>query len=229
MVNPFWPQDTTGGIALWTMVCGLISLAFLRGSGLRPVKDAAKCGLGIGWRKFCKSVLLALAVTCIAFSTVFITDWLFKTDFRIWTFAVRAFSPAKIWVAVKYLPFFLVYYVINSLAVTRNRFKNWSEGKQIFMSCLWNTLGILLFIALQYIPLAINGMTFFGAIMSGSLASAGALFPLLMFPVVPILWIAAAIELKLYKKTGNVWIAGLINAMVVTMLTVANTSFSYPY
>ena len=35
--------------------------------------------------------------------------------------------------------------------------------------------------------------------------------------------------IKLYKKTGNVWIAGLINAMVVTMLTVANTSFSFPY
>ncbi|MBQ8994610.1 MAG: alpha/beta fold hydrolase [Oscillospiraceae bacterium] len=229
LVNPFWPQDTTGGIGLWTLFCGLISLLFLRIGGFHPIKEAKESGLAIDSRKLCKSILLALAVTCIAFSTVFVTDWLFKTDFRIWTFAIRAFNPAKIWVAVKYLPFFLVYYVINSLAVTRNRFKTWSEGKQIFMSCLWNTLGILLFVFLQYIPLAINGMTFFGAIMSGPLASAGALFPLLMFPVVPILWIAAAIALKMYKKTGNVWIAGLINAMVVTMLTVANTSFSYPY
>ena len=37
-----------------------------------------------------------------------------------------------------------------------------------------------------------------------------------------------AFAIKLYKKTGNVWIAGLINAMVVTMPTVANTSFSFP-
>ena len=72
-------------------------------------------------------------------------------------------------------------------------------------------------------------MTFFGIIMSGSLASAGALFPLLMFPVVPILCIAAAIGIKLYRRTGNAWIAGLINGMTVTMLTVANTSFSFPY
>jgi len=229
MVNPFWPQDTTGGIALWSAVCGLVSLLFIRISGGHPLKDSGSNGLAIGWRKFGKSVLLSLAVSAIAFSTVFLTNWLFKTDFRIWTFAVRVFSANKVWVAVKYLPFFLVYYCINSYAVTLNRIKGWSERKQIFMSCLWNVLGILLFVALQYIPLAINGMTFFGAIMSGALASAGALFPLLMFPVVPILCIAAVISLKLYKKTGNVWIAGLINAIVVTMLTVANTSFSYIY
>ncbi len=227
MVNKFWPQDTTGGIALWSFGCGFVALIFLKAGGFRWTKE--DCGVKIGGRKIWKSFLLALTVTALAFSTVFITDWLFKTDFRIWTFAVRVFSADKIWVAVKYLPFFLFYYLVNSLAVSRNRLNGWSEGKQIFMSCLWNVLGILLFVALQYIPLAINGMTFFGAILSGTLASAGALFPLLLFPVVPILCFAAAIGIKLYKKTGNVWIAGFINAMVITMLTVANTSFSYPY
>lgn len=229
LVNPIWPQDTTGGIGLWSVACGLVALLFLRIAGFRPIKQAKEAGIAIGWGKFGKSLLLALIVTCVAFGMVFITNWLFKTDFRIWTFAVRAFSAAKVWVAVKYLPFFLVFYVVNSIAVSRNRFQGWSEGKQIAISCLWNVLGILLFEALQYVPLAINGMTFFGAVLSGSLASAGALFPLLMFPVVPILCFAAAIAIKLYKKTGNVWIAGFINAMVVTMLTVANTSFSFPY
>ncbi len=229
MVNPFWPQDTTGGIALWSAVCGLLALLFMRLGGFRPFKEPKECGIAVGGQKIGKSILLSCIVVCIAFATVFVTDWLFKTDFRIWTFAIRAFSANKIWVAVKYLPFFLIYYLINSLAVSRNRIDGWSETKQILMSCLWNVLGILLFVALQYIPLMINGMTFFGAIMSGSLASAGALFPLLMFPVVPILCIAAAIGVKLYRKTGNIWIAGLINAMVVTMLTVANTSFSFPF
>ncbi|MBR3257729.1 MAG: alpha/beta fold hydrolase, partial [Eggerthellaceae bacterium] len=215
------------GILIIPMIA--VGFLFLRIGGFRPVKQAKEAGIAIGWRKFGKSLVLALIVVCVAFGMVFITDWLFKTDFRIWTFAVRVFSPEKVWVAVKYLPFFLVFYAINSIAVSRNRFQGWSEGKQIAISCLWNVLGILLFEALQYVPLAINGMTFFGAVMSGSLASAGALFPLLMFPVVPILCFAAAIAIKLYKKTGNVWIAGLINAMVVTMLTVANTSFSFPY
>lgn len=229
MVNPLWPQDTTGGIGLWSLGCALVALLFMRVGGYRPFKDAKANGLGIGGEKIWKSLILAIIVVCAAFATVFITNWLFKTDFRIWTFAVRVFSADKIWVALAYLPFFLAFYLVNSLAVTRNRFQGWSEGKQIAMACLWNVLGILVFEAVQYVPLAINGMTFFGAVLSGPLATAGALFPLLMFPVVPILCIAAAISIKLYNKTGNVWIAGFINAMVITMITVANTSFSFPY
>lgn len=229
LVNPVWPQDTTGGIGLWSAGCGLVALLCMRASGFRFWKERREVGIAVGGRKIGKSILLSLVVTAIAFSTVFLTHWLFKTDFRIWTFAIRAFSPAKVWVAIRYLPFFLIFYLIHALGASRHRFNGWSEKKQIFMASLWNVLGILLFVALQYIPLAINGMTFFGMIMSGALASAGALFPLLMFPVVPILCIASAVAVKLYHKTGSIWTAGFINALVVTMLTVANTSFSYPY
>lgn len=228
MQNKIWPQDTTGGIALWTAVCGLVSLLFLRIGGLKITKD--NCGVKIGLKKIGKSLLLAAIVSALAFSTVFVTHWLFLTDFRIWTFAVTPFSAKKVWVAVRYLPFFLVYYVINSLAVSRNQFEGWSERKQIFVSCLWNVLGIVLFEALNFVPILFMGKTLLNSLLTdGIAASAGALIPLLLIPVVPILCIAAVVGVKLHRKTGNIWIAGFINAMVVTMLTVANTSFSFPY
>ena len=229
LVNSFWPQDTTAGIGLWGTACGLFGLLFLRLGGTRCIRDAEACGTKISPRKLGKTILLALLIAVCMFATVFVVDYLFKVDFRIWTFAVRVFSPEKIWVAVKYLPLFLVYYLVNSLAVNRSRFAGWSEGKQIAMSILWNLLGVVLFLMLQYLPLLFTGMTFFGMIFSGILATAGALFPILVFPFVPILAIAAVTGVKLYRRTGNIYLAGILNTLVITMITIAGTSFSHPY
>ena len=222
--NRIWPQDTTGCLALWTLSCGLVSLLVLRRNGFRfsEVKTDK--------RKLAKSFLLALTVAAIAYSTVFVTFWLFKTDYRIWTFAVTPFSARKVWVALRYLPFYLVFYIVNSIAVSRNSYKGWSEKKQILVSSFWNVLGVLIFEALNFSPILFAKKTLLNMLFTeGISAAAGALFPLLLFPVVPILCIAAAIEIKLYHKSGNIWIAGFLNAMVITMLTVANTCFSFPY
>lgn len=229
LVNPFWPQDTTAGIGLWGTACGLVGLLMLRIGGTRIIKDAENCGTKISLRHLGKTILMALIICVMMFSTVFVVDYIFKTDFRIWTFAVQPFSAEKIWVAIKYLPLFAVYYLVNSIAVNRNRFDGWSEGKQILFSILWNILGVVAFIALQYVPLLFTGMTFLGSLMSGALASAGALFPILLFPFVPVLSIAAVTGVKIYKRTGNIYLAGILNTLVVTMITIAGTSFSHPY
>ena len=222
--NRIWPQDTTGCLALWTLSCGLFTLLIQLKNGFKLTD------VRMDKRKIGKSFLLALAVTAIAYSTVFITFWLFKSDFRIWTFAVTPFSAKKVWVAVRYLPFYLVFYVVNSIALSRNNYKGWSETKQICVSSFWNVLGILIFEALNFIPILFMKKTLLNALFTdGIAAAAGALFPLLLYPVVAILCIAAAIEIKMYHKTGNIWLAGFLNAMVITMLTVANTCFSFPY
>jgi hypothetical protein len=141
------------------------------------------------------------------------------------------FSAAKIWVAVKYLPLFLVYYLVNSLMISRTTFANWSERKQTWMAVLFNALTPAVFLAISFLPLLFNPFTFWGlALGRGSLlSSAGALVPILMIPFLPILGIAGYLNVKLYRLTGNVWMGALLNALLVTMITVANTSFSFPY
>jgi hypothetical protein len=121
--------------------------------------------------------------------------------------------------------------LVNSFAVSRNRFSVYSERKKVFVSVFWNILGACLFLLLQYLPVIFTGKTFFGITLGGveMLAAGGALLPILIFPFVPILAIAAAVGVKLFERTGKVYLAGFINAMVITMLTVANTSFRFGY
>jgi hypothetical protein len=225
------PQDTTGGIGLWAAGCGLVGLLALRiGSG-RFKGRGAEFGVKTSWRVFWKTALLAVLVVSGAYLLLFFADYVYQTDFRIWSFDLRVFSAAKIWVAVKYLPFFLVYFIVNSIMVSRNTFANWSECKQTWMSVLFNLLTPGLFLALSFLPLLFNEYTFWGLVLGqGSLlASAGGLVPILMIPFLPILGIAGYVNIKLYRLTGSIWLGGLLNALLITMITVANTSFSYAY
>jgi hypothetical protein len=231
LISKSLPQDTTGGIGLWSSLCGLVGLLALRISSGKFKGRSKEYGVKIPWRIFWKTALLAVTVLSGAYLLVFFADYFFQTDFRIWSFDLRIFNAAKIWVAIKYLPLFLVYYVINSLMASRVTFANWSERKQTWMAVLFNMLTPALFLAISFLPLLFNEFTFWGLLLKGDalLAGAGALLPILMIPFLPILGIAAYISVKLYRLTGNIWLAGLLNAMLITIITVANTSFSFPY
>jgi hypothetical protein len=188
-------------------------------------------GVKVSWRVFWKTALLAVAVVSAAYVLLFFVDYIYQVDFRIWSFDLRIFSASKIWVVVKYLPFFLVYFIVNSIMISRNAFANWTERKQTWMSVLFNILTPALFLAISFLPLLFNPYTFWGIVLApGSLlASAGALVPILMIPFLPILGIAGYLNIKLYRLTGSIWMGALLNALLVTMITVANTSFSFPY
>ncbi|MEG1519801.1 MAG: hypothetical protein RR458_02320, partial [Clostridia bacterium] len=227
--SPFMPQDTTGGIGLWATFSGLIALLFLRiGSGKFKGRGA-ELGFSIPWKKFFKTLLLAVTVIAAGYMMVFVADYIFQVDFRIWTLDVRIFSFDKILVALRYLPLFAVFYIINSLCISRNNFENWSEKKAIAVSIAFNILAPLLFVLVTYVPVIFTGVNAWGAISNPMLAAGGALVPIVAIPFIPILAMAGYFDVKMYKMTGNVWLGGLVNSILITMITVANTSFSFPY
>jgi hypothetical protein len=231
LISKWLPQDTTGGIGLWAVGCGLVGLLALRISSGKFKGRGKEFGIRISWRRFWKTLLLAALVVSGVYVLLFFVDYVYQVDFRIWSFDLRIFSASKIWVAIKYLPFFLVYFIVNSIMITRSTFANWSERKQTWMAVLFNILTPAVFLAISFLPLLFNGFTFWGLVLApGSLlSSAGALVPILMIPFLPILGIAGYLNIKLYRLTGSVWLGALLNAILITMITVANTSFSFPY
>ena len=228
LLNPFFPQDTTGGIAFWSLGCGLLAWLMLRVGNGKLKGRGEEFGVTVPKGTKRKTLLLALAVVAATFMLVFIADYVFMTDFRIWTLDIRVFDFSKIIVALKYLPFFLVFYVINSVSCNRNCFEDWSEKKQIMAAVVFNIFAPTLFLLVTYVPVIFTKMTIFGG-LPGMLVAVGALIPILVIPFVPILGIAGYLSVKLQKLTGNIWLGGLVNAMLITMITVANTSFTFPY
>jgi hypothetical protein len=231
LINRFWPQDTTGAIGLWALGCGLIALWMLRISFGKLKGRGQELGVRVQWNTFFKTLLLALMVVSGAYLLVFMADYLFQVDYRIWSFDLRIFSADKVWVALKYLPFFLVYYLVNSIAVNRSAFKNWSERKQVLVAVMFNILAPALFLTVTYAPVLFAGKTLWAMLFPGipALVGLGALVPIIMIPFLPILGIAAYTGVKMHRLTGNAWLAALVNTILIVMLTVANTSFSFAY
>jgi len=217
--TPF-TQGATFFIAFWAAVNGVAAIMVMLVSyllfGRRNGVDVRELGLLPGGRKLLKSVGLAAVTVAAAFGLVFLSDWLLHTDYRFWVIAVKDFEPDKLWVALLYLPFFLVYFVANSVAVNVfNRFTfRGREWVNTAVLALVNASAPIVLVVAQYVTFFITGETIPGL---------GGIFTIWLFPVIVILAATAVLSRKLYRVTGNPYVGGFISAAVVTLVSVTNT------
>ena len=121
-------QPQSFGIALWSLCCGLFTILsmfiYYKTYGKAHGIDLADRGVKMPVKKLLKSVLLAVIVAGVTYTWVFVADYFFKTDFRLWTLAVKTFEADKIGVALwPYLWMFLVFYIASSVSVNAYAFE----------------------------------------------------------------------------------------------------------
>lgn len=217
----FFSQIPVFYIGVWSLICGIFSIFTMILSykffTKRHDMDLCETGVIINVKVLGKTIVLALLVVVAAFGLVFVADYFFKTDFRIWVLAVKAFTPDKIAISLKYLPFFLVFYVANSVAI--NGFNYISIGKKEWMNiavlAVFNVIGVAIIVVLQYIKFFTTGQVFF--------TNVSTIVEIWLYPIIVILPVAAIISRKIYRATKNPYLAGIINAIVITVITCTNT------
>lgn len=217
----FLPQLPVFYIGVWSLVMGLVTLVILflsyklfnKGQGM----DLRETGVVISLKTLGKTILLAILVAVAAFSLVFIADYFFKTDFRIWVLAIKAFTPDKLVLALKFLPFFLIFYVANSIAVNCFNYvaKENKEWMNTALLAVFNGLSAAIILAIQYTHFFITGDVYFTDVSS--------IVGIWLFPIVVIIPLAAIITRKIYRVTNNPYLGGIIYAIIVTVMMVTNT------
>ena len=218
----FFPQTASLTIGIWSLACGVVAIllmtlyyfAYGRSHGFDP----RATGLCISLKKLWRTVVLAVLVIVCSYSIVFFAEYFFQTDFRIWVFGIKEFGSDKVLIALRYLPFFLVFYVVNAVSV--NCFNYNPIGGEVgnaVLEGLANSLACMVIVAIQYICFYTTSHQFFG------LSEGERILPIWLFTVIPILFGAAIVSRILYKKTRNPYLAGFINAMFVTIFTCTNT------
>ena len=115
---------------------------------------------------------------------------------------------------------FFVFYIINAIGNVGFRLKDLPEWATIAINAFFNAAGVLLVILIQYITFRSTGVLW---------QSEMALGYIVVFPMVAVLAIATIISRVLYKKTGNIWLGAMINAILFTIITCANTAAGYVY
>ena len=218
-----FPQTEPLTIGIWAALCGLFSVvvmtAFYRLYGKKHGFSFREAGIVLSRQKLLKTILLAILVTGCTFGTVFFAQYFFQSDFRIWTLAVKTFNADKVLIALRYLPLFLIYYVVNSVSVNCFNY-NQIGGRRgnILLNGLANSLGPIIIVAIQYIYFYATSRQFFGLSEGERIAA------MWLFPVIVLLFLAALISRAIYKKTRNPYLSGIIYAVIITMISCSNTT-----
>ncbi len=212
-------QTEAMGLGLWSTLCGVFTilsmLVFYYCYGKKRGLDLVELGVKLPAKKFGLTVLLAVIVVVVSYGCVFVADYFFYADFRIWTLAIKAFEAP----ILKYLPYallFVTFYVASSVA---NNCFNYNEigGKpwvNTIIVAVMTTLPALILPWIQYITYYSTGAMKWAE---------SAMHILWLFPIVLILFGSVVISRVVYKATKNPYLPGLINAAIVGLLTITNT------
>jgi len=151
---------------------------------------------------------------------LFFADFFFLTDFRIWVLTLKAFEADKVILALKYLPFFLLFYVVNSVSVNCFNFNTIGKKFNIYILSVANILGAVGFIAIQYGTFYSTGLLKWYA-TEGQRISGIWLYPALVY-----LFVTPILSRFVFKKTKNPYLFAIISAILITIMGVANTTIA---
>ncbi len=221
--SAFWSALGVNSIAYWTIACALISLL-----AMSVVYVVSKADKGVTFRNYgvtfnpiaiLVSLLVAIITFVGAYVVLFLMDLIFKADFRNWTFAFKTFDFNIVPAILRYLPTFLLYYVVSTAAITINTNTEKLQGiKGYLLAIVLNAGGAILWLCNQYGTLFATGV---------AAHPESALSGIVLVAMVPTLSIAAIISRNLYKKTGNIWTPAFLNALLMTTMAIANTMVAF--
>jgi len=222
--SKFLPIVQARALGYWGMISGALTLllCFLNYKfyGKKNGFDLKERGVILEKSKIGKTILLSLAAVAAGYVWVYIADYFFHSDFRFWTLAARAFESDKALYTLRFIPLFLLYYIPNSIATNCFRYnklggKDWVNTLIVSVT---NALGILAVLFMQYSTFVITGYSKWHD--NGSIKSAIGW----SYAVVAVLIITPIIGRKIYKKTNNPYLAGIINGILVAILSCTSTT-----
>ena len=224
-----FPMPIVNGFALFNVICGaaalLLYVLFVRRPWKRTGDHTVAPVSGVSFADVMKSLLLAAVTFFCVYMTLVLAAYFFKVDFRFFTLSIKTIDPLRLGMLLRYAPFFAVFYVINSLTLNASvAVSGKKEWVNTLLCALENVGGLLVIHIVDYAGMYASGTKLLNGYssMGGNSALAG----ILLWGLLLVLPLAAIIARRLYKKTGNFWLAGFINTFLVTLFAVSNTAIS---
>lgn len=215
----WFPQRINNAVLLWAVANG--SLGFLlywltyrfhgRKNGVKP----EMLGLRIGARELWKTAVLSVAVFAAFYGLLFAAYGVFHTDFRfLFVAAAASFPPKMLIVFLEYVPFFLVFYLANSIRVnSASRFEGQREWSGMLLMGIANSIGLALILAIQYGWFFATGTVFW---------TAEWLFANMLFGVIPMMFALPYFNRYFFRLTGRVYLGAFVTCLVFILMMLTN-------
>ncbi len=213
----FWSAPSINTIAYWAIASsGLILLSvFITTPIFNFGKDVKNpYGLKTTWKQFGSSLLLGLVLAFGLLFLVALVEWIFLTDFRIYTTAIKIFNSHQFVAALRYMPMLLIYYFAAGVTVFVNT-KNIKGWLGDLLAAFLLVGPIVLFLIYQYGVLFSTGVAAYPTFSLNAILCVGLIIPLS---------VAGIVMRRFSMKTGNVWAGVIFTTVFFTLITLANTT-----
>lgn len=221
------PQGQTLCIGVWSAVCGLFNILIMAAVyhfyQKKQGMDLRACGIVMSGRKWVKTIALALLIVLATMLVIFAADYFCGAGFGFWVVMFKTFRAEKVLWMLFALPLFLLFYIPNSISVNCFNYNKigGKEGVNTLINAAGNVFVLLIFEAVQYGTFVATGIPFW------SKTSLERQIGSWLMGVVVILFVTPCIARKLYKETKNPYLGGILNGLLVTIMSVAFSAQYY--
>lgn len=223
------PQELTTGVVFWALANTLISLVLFllwhTTNARRRGANAASYGLraqgGSTFALLGRSLLFAVVVVAGVYLILASCEWLFNTDFRFWVVALKLMSATQFRIFLVYLVPFTLFFIMIGVVLNGQLRRSRDAprgGRVMWRNALVVVAGIVVLLAVQYIPL------FSGA----PLPLGEPLLTIIAHQFVVLLPLIALLSTYFFQRTGLVYPGAFVGALFVTWLIVAGQATQFP-
>lgn len=203
-------------IAYWAVASGLLALIFtlIQHFYVHEDRDISHLGLKASWKNVGGSLLNAIVVAGVTCGFIWLVNVIFKTDFRVYTYAFKTVNGVAFVSSLRYLPIFFIFYLCAGIGVASATVgkKGW---KADLLAIAIEAGPTILFLIYQYGMLLATGTAPFANFALNGILVQGLVITLVVMAV----WQRRSLE-----KTGNIWSGVFLNTIIFTFITVANTT-----
>ncbi len=218
----FFTQTGPLTMGVWSVLCGIFCLIILfiyyYSFGRKNGVSIREIGISISMVKLWRTILLSALTICLSMLILFAADYFFKSDFRLWVLTLKAFEADKVLLILKYLPMFLFFYIINSVSINCFNYTNIGKKMNILILSIFNCLGALVFVAIQYITFFSSGAPMWYATEGFRICG------IWLYPAIVYLFVTPFMTRFIYKRTNNPYLCAIVNAAIITIMCVTNTT-----
>lgn len=171
-----------------------------------------------------KTPLLALILILTFFGMNWLCYLIFHVDMRFFFVSARVMSNwNSILAGLMYIPFFLIFYLSNSLRVNCGmRPSNWPEWLSKIIAVLGNTLGLVAILFVEYLPFVSTG-----TIGYTDTAAPQWLFVNMLFSIIPLMFALPLFNRFFFNKSGRAWVGGIVICVIFILMTTSGTTIYY--
>lgn len=164
--------------------------------------------------QFLKTAFLAFTVVFIMYTVVWFAFYVFHVDFHFWDWTITVTDLDHLYIIlVKYFPIFALFYTVCALFNANTRFKDVPDWLSTLICALFGLIPTAYLALEQYSTVFTEGHVRFLDDVWVNLAACGA------WKGIPLTVLTTYLARFVYKKTGNVWLAGFVNALIMLCYT----------